>query len=84
MIVRIATEDRTLGLVEPPEYSWMNHVHWANPTSTDWNNLHKTLDLLHQKFFDVNPEPDTDEEFIDYLVGLGWKRCDLEIVNHVI
>lgn len=78
MIVRIATlGEFELGYVEPPE-------DWAD-RYPNWNDIHKTLDILHQDWFDANPEPDSDEEFIDYLImNHGWLRSEHPAINHII
>ena len=78
MIVRVARasgagNDYLLGYVKTP-------TKMLNLTYAD---VGKTMDKMYQEWFDQNPEPDTDEEFISWLVEKwGWEQVD--ITEHVI
>lgn len=78
MIVRIATEEgELLGYAEPPE-DWADR--WPN-----WNDIHKTLDLLFQTWHEEEPEPDRDSQFVDWLVEEhGWTINGVEVIEHNI
>ena len=95
MIVRIAIQGRghdepcLLGYVEPPAdgfstYRGFEFVGFdaAKGLKADVNTA---LDQLYEDWHETYPEPDTDAEFVSWLVEKhGWTLTDHKIVEHTI
>ena len=82
-------EPYLLGIVEPPTVNgksvyYENEFRGVRSGSGQPFNIHDALNELWNEWQKVNPHPDTDSEFIDWLVKKkGWKERPYPILHTI-